>query len=682
LPPLSLYVGPPTLQRKPDRSALTGVAGYESTNAASLLNWQNTIATLAASALAPIFTGGRLKAGVEQAQAAYRGSLAQYERTVLTAYQEVEDQLAALHFLDNESQSESSAVSDARKAEQIAMQRYKPGLAGYLDVVYAQQSVLTNEQTADRSAVKVGRVSCADQSAWWRMARREHAMISSRTSIARTISFPCVICAAMLSGAQLAAQAVPAQDHVPSSSLLSNPPDARPPIVLTAINDPHTGKAAFLFKGREEPPVIRAVPGEDIRLTYVNAMATESREKCIGRPCTNMTNLHFHGLHVSPDAPQDDVISMMAMPGESLHYVVNIPIDQPPGLYWYHTHPHGESYQQDLDGMSGAIVIDGIERYIPELQHMRERILVLRDQVIGQDNPSSLELMHRVELSAKTCGTSTEAPERIFTVNGVLRPRVAITPGERQFWRIANASPDLYADLQVDGEQLEIVALDGMPLAFHSPEHPVEFVSHVLVPPAGRVEAIVTGPKPGAPASLRTRCFDTGSDGDPNPAMVLADMVNAAQPAPKPRTAPADARAPISRPLSLALIAQVENSSPDFVVNFSEDKQGFYINGRKYLPSDPPMTAVSIGAFHHWRVTNETHEVHPFHIHQVHFLVYAQNGVSLTQPEWLDTVNVPVEGNVDLVMDFTDPIIRGVSLFHCHLLSHEDKGMMAKILFK
>ena len=93
-----------------------------------------------------------------------------------------------------------------------------------------------------------------------------------------------------------------------------------------------------------------------------------------------MTNLHFHGLHVSPDSPQDDVITMMAMPGQSLHYVVNIPLDQPPGLYWYHTHPHGESYQQDLDGMSGAIVIDGIERYVPELRRMREQILVLRDQ--------------------------------------------------------------------------------------------------------------------------------------------------------------------------------------------------------------------------------------------------------------------------------------------------------------
>jgi hypothetical protein len=68
------------------------------------------------------------------------------------------------------------------------------------------------------------------------------------------------------------------------------------------------------------------------------------------------------------------------------------------------------------------------------------------------------------------------------------------------------------------------------------------------------------------------------------------------------------------------------------------------------------------------------------HIHQVHFLIYAQNGVRLERPEWLDTVNVPVEGNIDLMMDFTDPIIRGISLFHCHLLSHEDKGMMAKIL--
>ena len=507
-------------------------------------------------------------------------------------------------------------------------------------------------------------------------------MISYCSSTARKNSFTCLMCVAVIGCMSLMAPVVNAQSQVASRPPLSSPPEARSPIALMAINDPQTGKTAFSFNGREDPPVIRANPGEDIRLTYVNAMSTDSHERCIDGLCMNMTNLHFHGLHVSPDAPQDDVIDMMAMPGQSLHYVVNIPLDQPPGLYWYHTHPHGESYQQDLDGMSGAIVIDGIERYVPELQHMRERILVLRDQVLGKDDPASSEWRRRVGISDKSCSASTDSPERVFTVNGAVRPQIAITAGEHQFWRIVNASPDLYADLQVDGEQLEIVALDGMPLAFHDPAHPLEHVSHILLPPAGRVEAIITGPSREAQVSLRSLCFDTGRDGDPNPAMVLADLVNVAEADPKPQTTHLVARPMISRPLSSAMIARVENSSADFTVHFTEDKKGFYINGRKYGPSDPPMTTVSIGAFHHWRVTNDTFEVHPFHIHQVHFLVYAENGVRLQHPEWLDTVNVPVQGNVDLMMDFTDPIIRGISLFHCHLLSHEDKGMMAKILFK
>jgi FtsP/CotA-like multicopper oxidase with cupredoxin domain len=245
---------------------------------------------------------------------------------------------------------------------------------------------------------------------------------------------------------------------------------------------------------------------------------------------------------------------------------------------------------------------------------------------------------------------------------------------------MVNASPDLYADLQVDTEQLEIIALDGMPLSFHDAKRRVELTNHLLVPPAGRVEAIVTGPKPGA--SLRTLCFDTGPDGDPNPAMVLADLVDVAQQNHGNTAASTGPPAPVYKPLPPKLIARMEHSPADFVVTFTEDKKGFYINDKKYGPSDPPMTSVSIGSFHHWRVVNNTHEVHPFHIHQVHFLAYAQNEIRLNRTEWLDTVNVPVEGSVDLIMDFTDPIIRGVSLFHCHLLSHEDKGMMAKILFK
>jgi suppressor of ftsI len=502
-----------------------------------------------------------------------------------------------------------------------------------------------------------------------------------RIKVSRSLC-ACLMCVGLSCAPQLEAQN-PAGETPPARSvLLVSPPDVRSPFTLLAVNDPKTGKAAFSFNGREDPPVIRAWPGEDIRLTYTNDMSEHSQESCVDGPCMNMTNLHFHGLHVSPNAPQDDVITMMAMPGQSLQYVVNIPLDQPPGLYWYHTHPHGESYQQSLDGMSGAIVIEGMERYVPDLRHMQERIMVLRDHVIEENDPTASDLKAKLQIPKKVCGTSTEAVERIFTVNGALRPQIAIAPGERQFWRIVNASPDLYADLEVDSGRLGIVALDGMPLAFHNPQHRRKFVDHALVPPAGRVEAIVTGPRNGEKASLRTLCFDTGPDGDPNPAMILADMVSPTQPAVKSPVAPADAQPPIYTPLPLKMIGSIESSPSDFVVTFTEDRNGFYINDRKYLPADPPMTTVAVGVFRHWRVVNKTREVHPFHIHQVHFLVYGRNGVRIKDPEWLDTVNVPVEGSVDLMMDFTDPIIRGVSLFHCHLLKHEDKGMMAKILFK
>ena len=101
---------------------------------------------LATSAVAPIFTGGRLKANLDQAQASYRQSVLQYEKTVLISYQEVEDQLAALHYLSRQSAAANSAVSDARSAEEIASNRYNAGLVSYLDVVFAQQSLLSNEE--------------------------------------------------------------------------------------------------------------------------------------------------------------------------------------------------------------------------------------------------------------------------------------------------------------------------------------------------------------------------------------------------------------------------------------------------------------------------------------------------------------------------------------------------------
>jgi suppressor of ftsI len=452
-------------------------------------------------------------------------------------------------------------------------------------------------------------------------------------------------------------------------------------VTLHAVNE--NGKDAFAFNGKTVAPVIRASPGDVLKITYVNDLPSASSESCAVNPCMDMTNLHFHGLSVSPDAPQDDVLTMLAKPGQVLHYSIRIPRDHPPGLFWYHTHPHGESHRQVLDGMSGAIVLEGMERYVPQVERINERVLVVRGRSIEHD-PNAPALMRDVEIPAKGCGGEAEKVQEIFTVNGVLRPRIEIAPNERQFWRIVNASSDRYLDLQLDGKTLEVVALDGMPLAYRDPKHPTKTLDHLLVAPAGRLEAIVTGPPSGAHAKLRTLCVDTGPVGDPNPEMVLADLLPpaAGQPdanSPMRQAHAFDGRPPIYKAVD---VEALKSTAPQFVVNFTEDKNGFYINGQKYSADASPMTTARVGAYQHWRIVNDTAELHPFHIHQVHFLAYAQNGVPLPMPAWLDTVNVPYGGSVDVILDFTDPVIRGMSVFHCHLLNHEDKGMMAKILFE
>jgi suppressor of ftsI len=464
---------------------------------------------------------------------------------------------------------------------------------------------------------------------------------------------------------------------------LPDPPSVRTTnhvvsVTLHAVNE--NGRDAFAFNGETVAPVIRASPGDVLKITYINDLPSKSPESCAVNPCMDMTNLHFHGLSVSPDSPQDDVLTMLAKPSQKLHYSVRIPSDHPPGLFWYHTHPHGESHRQVLDGMSGAIVIEGMERYYPEVERLRERVIVVRGRSIEHD-PNAAALRREVEIPSKRCGGEAENVEEIFTVNGTLRPRIEIAPGERQFWRIVNASADRYLDLQLDGQSFEIVALDGMPLAYRDPKHPTRVTDHLLVAPAGRLEAIVTGPPPGTRTALRTLCVDTGPVGDPNPEMVLADLVPTSGQANETRGQAhgVDHRPPVYK---LIDVEPLKKTAPDFIVTFTEDKNGFYINGRKFAADASPMTSVRVGTYQHWRIVNATAELHPFHIHQVHFLAYAQNAVPLPVAAWMDTVNVPYGGSVDVILDFTNPVIKGMSVFHCHLLNHEDKGMMAKILFK
>src|SRR6266851_1009067 len=258
------------------------------------------------------------------------------------------------------------------------------------------------------------------------------------------------------------------------SGRLSNPPELRAQDHMLSLTlragIASDGKNSFFFNGKRNAPTLRLSPGDQLQITYITALPFKTSESCAITPCMDMTNLHFHGLTVSPNAPQDDVLDMMAAPGQTLHYTVRIPKDHPPGLYWYHTHPHGESHRQALDGMSGALVIEGIESYFPPLVGLRERVLVVRGRYIVND-PQSADLKHRVELNADSCGAEPEAPEEVFTVNGSVRPQIEIAPGERQFWRLVNASADRYLDLQLEGQPFEIVAMDGMPIALHDPNH-------------------------------------------------------------------------------------------------------------------------------------------------------------------------------------------------------------------
>src|SRR5271167_4586495 len=177
------------------------------------------------------------------------------------------------------------------------------------------------------------------------------------------------------------------------------------------------GKNSFYVNGQPIAPTLRLSPGDQLKITYVNDLPAKPPEACLAGPCVDMTNLHFHGLTVSPDAPQDDVLDMLAMPGQSLHYTVQIPNDHPPGLYWYHTHPHGESYRQALDGMSGALVIEGMESYLPALTGLRERVLVVRGRSVEQD-PHSDDLKRRVEINSYICGGKPDMPSEVMTVNG------------------------------------------------------------------------------------------------------------------------------------------------------------------------------------------------------------------------------------------------------------------------
>ena len=395
------------------------------------------------------------------------------------------------------------------------------------------------------------------------------------------------------------------------------------------------------YNGAYGGPVLRLKPGETLRLHLVNHLP-------------QATNMHFHGLGVSPQGHGDDSMHMVG-PGESWDYVIPIPKDHPPGVYWYHTHGHDFAERQVMGGLSGTLVIEGFQDEVPATKPLVERLMALK------------------EFSPNRHGGLNKVPKpahgSVKTINGQLDPEIAMRPGETQLWRLSGQTADAYFRLRTKGLKLMVVGRDARPLPKPEP------TDEVLVGPSERVDVLATAGNAGR-FSLMQEKTDTGPLGDLARAQEMASIAVAPDP---------------SRPAPVPLGAIVVNAPKQVpvpgdridakrLVVFSEDVTTglFFINHQTFDPKRVDIK-VPLGSIEEWTVRNSSQELHVFHIHQVPFQVISINGHAVPFNGLRDTIDVPIHGEVKIRMAFTDPLILGRFMYHCHILEHEDKGMMATI---
>jgi FtsP/CotA-like multicopper oxidase with cupredoxin domain len=493
----------------------------------------------------------------------------------------------------------------------------------------------------------------------------------------------------------------------------------------------------YIDENGDESPTLRTNPGDlviihlknDLTNPHLGAATTDhppmhmviqqDMKPCTGGEMTpTSTNLHFHGLTIPPTCHQDEVLTTSIQPGDPpFEYRFRIPANEPPGLYWYHPHIHGFSEKEVLGGASGALIVQGIERADSAVAGLPEQVLIIRDQNLLNPNapPSKSEpvvpkfLIDR-DGDAANNGTGFGEPAKDLSINFVPVPYpnyqpaiIKMKPGERQIWRVLNASAITYLNLQVlfhrVPQPLGLVALDGVPLNLNEgPRDFVDWQTHLGVPPGARVEFIVQGPPSGDAGLLVTRTVDTGPGGENDPNRALA-AIEVSPTAPEPRSKLSASPTPLPPPSEpwLGNVPPVRTRKLYFSEKLIDPNNPasateFYItvDGQTPKPFDPssgvPNIIAKQGTVEDWIIENRSNELHTFHIHQLHFLLLDYLGRPVNEPFLRDTVNVPYyDGKsfeyprVRLRMDFRDPNIVGTFVYHCHLLEHEDKGMMGTI---
>src|SRR5271170_178515 len=498
-----------------------------------------------------------------------------------------------------------------------------------------------------------------------------------------------------------------------TGAVVTSPPDLFSSNgVLNASFDYYTtvdsaGRTLFCFVTPDglQSPTLHVRPGDTLNLSVTNRnpapppgspteVVSNAADRCgdVTMTITSL-NVHFHGTNTKPGCHSDEVIHTIINSGETFKYSVQFPTNEPPGLYWYHPHVHGLSEAAVQGGASGPIIVEGIENVQPAVAGLPERLLLIRDQTV----PNS-----------PTPGGSVPSWDVSLNYVPILYP--SFTPavidmkfGQKEFWRVANASADTILDLQVkyDGvaQPLQVVALDGVPTGSQDGTRRGKLVTQtdILLAPAARAEFIVTGPsKAVRNATFQTLNIDTGPDGDDDPNRQLAriaatavspslPVVPAASQAPYPQLFEGLAAAKVTAKRTLYFSEVLSDpSNPASPTNFFITVDG--ATPILFDPNNPPAITTTQGAVEDWTIQNRSGENHEFHMHQIHFLLLEENGVPVPpqQRQFLDMIQVPYWSgtgpypSVTVRLDFRGMDI-GDFVYHCHILGHEDAGMMAII---
>ncbi|GAB3139713.1 multicopper oxidase family protein [Marisediminicola antarctica] len=370
-----------------------------------------------------------------------------------------------------------------------------------------------------------------------------------------------------------------------------------------------------------------------------------------------ITNLHVHGLHVTPRGNGDNVL-LAIDPGDTVDYAYDLPADHAPGVYWYHPHHHGNTADQVAAGLYGAIIVEDPE----PIAVTRERVLVISDL--------SLDGAGRVA-PASTRDRMMGREGELVLVNGQLAPTLSARPGERERWRVVNACTSRYLSLRLDGQGLQLLGMDS------GRDAEPESVEEVRLAPGNRADLLVDAAS--GSSTLRTNPVERGSMpgmmGGPTTTgadlavfEVSGDAVDVPPPVPR-QSAPRDLR-------DEAVTGRREITLAMGMGGMGASGMAFTIDGREFA-ADRVDTSVDLGAVEEWTLVNTSPMDHPFHLHVWPMQVVEYPGTSIDRPIWRDVVNLPARSRVRVRVPFED--FTGTTVYHCHILDHEDLGMMGII---